>query len=89
MREAYQIQLLIVDYLQLISGSGISRSAENRQNEISEISRMLKNLAREINVPIICLSQLSRKVEERQGHRPMMSSRSVHRDWRRDDPHHS
>lgn len=73
MREAYQIQLLIVDYLQLISGSGISRSAENRQNEISEISRMLKNLAREINVPIICLSQLSRKVEERQGHRPMMS----------------
>ena len=49
------------------------RTMENRQNEISEISRMLKNLARELNIPILCLSQLSRKVEERQGHRPMMS----------------
>lgn len=46
---------------------------DNRQNEISEISRMLKNLARELNIPILCLSQLSRKVEERPGHRPMMS----------------
>lgn len=73
MRESYNIQLLIVDYLQLISGSGLSRNAENRQNEISEISRMMKTLARELNLPIICLSQLSRKVEERQGHRPMMS----------------
>jgi replicative DNA helicase len=49
------------------------RSIENRQNEISEISRLLKNLARELNIPVLCLSQLSRKVEERQGHRPMMS----------------
>jgi replicative DNA helicase len=73
MKESYNIQLLIVDYLQLLSGSGLSRNAENRQNEISEISRMMKTLARELNVPIICLSQLSRKVEERQGHRPMMS----------------
>lgn len=73
MKESYDIQLLIVDYLQLLSGSGLSRSAENRQNEISEISRMMKTLARELNIPIICLSQLSRKVEERQGHRPMMS----------------
>lgn len=73
MKESFGISLLIVDYLQLLSGSGYSKSAENRQNEISEISRMLKNLAREINVPVICLSQLSRKVEERQGHRPMMS----------------
>lgn len=73
MKESYNISLLIVDYLQLISGSGLSRNAENRQNEISEISRMMKTLAREINLPIICLSQLSRKVEERQGHRPMMS----------------
>jgi replicative DNA helicase len=73
MKEAYNIGLLIVDYLQLLSGSGQNRTAENRQNEISEISRMLKNLARELNIPIICLSQLSRKVEERQGHRPMMS----------------
>jgi replicative DNA helicase len=73
MKESHHIQLLVVDYLQLISGSGLSRSGENRQNEISEISRMMKTLARELNLPILCLSQLSRKVEERQGHRPMMS----------------
>jgi len=73
MKEAYGIQLLIIDYLQLLSGSGFSKTAENRQNEISEISRMLKNLARELNIPIICPSQLSRKVEDRAGHRPMMS----------------
>ncbi len=73
MKESHNISLLIVDYLQLISGSGQSRNAESRQNEISEISRMMKTLARELNLPIICLSQLSRKVEERQGHRPMMS----------------
>ncbi len=73
MKEAFNIGFLIVDYLQLLSGSGTLRSLENRQNEISEISRMLKNLARELNIPILCLSQLSRKVEERQGHRPMMS----------------
>lgn len=73
MKEAHGINLLIVDYLQLLSGSGFTRNAENRQNEISEISRMLKTLARELNLPILCLSQLSRKVEERAGHRPMMS----------------
>ncbi|NGX39125.1 MAG: Replicative DNA helicase [Chlamydiae bacterium] len=73
MREVYGIELLVIDYLQLISGSGSVRSSENRQNEVSEISRMLKNLARELDIPILCMSQLSRKVEERQGHRPMMS----------------
>jgi replicative DNA helicase len=73
MKESHGIEFLVVDYLQLISGSGLSRNAENRQNEISEISRMMKTLARELNLPILCLSQLSRKVEERQGHRPMMS----------------
>jgi replicative DNA helicase len=73
MKESYNIEFLVIDYLQLVTGSGTSRSMENRQNEISEISRMLKNLARELNIPILCLSQLSRKVEERQGHRPMMS----------------
>lgn len=73
MKEAHKIELLIIDYLQLITGSSSKNSGDNRQNEISEISRMLKTLARELNIPIICLSQLSRKVEERPGHRPMMS----------------
>lgn len=73
MKESYDIKLLIIDYLQLISGSSTSRNSDNRVNEISEISRMLKNLARELDVPVICLSQLSRKVEERTGHRPQMS----------------
>ena len=74
MKESYGIEFLMIDYLQLLSGSGAySRSSDNRQNEISEISRMLKNLARELDIPVLCLSQLSRKVEERQGHRPMMS----------------
>lgn len=73
MKETYGIEFLVIDYLQLISGSGSSKTQENRQNEIAEISRMLKNLARELNIPVLCLSQLSRKVEERPGHRPMMS----------------
>lgn len=73
LKEAYQIGFIIIDYLQLITGSSNSRSMENRQVEISEISRTLKNLARELDIPILCLAQLSRKVEERQGHRPMMS----------------
>lgn len=73
MREAHGIEFLVIDYLQLLSGSGMSRSQENRQIEVSEISRLLKTLARELNIPILCLSQLSRKVEERAGHRPMMS----------------
>ncbi|MBX7067155.1 MAG: replicative DNA helicase [Parachlamydiales bacterium] len=73
MKEAHNVGFIVIDYLQLISGSGNNRSSENRQTEISEISRMLKNLARELNVPILCAAQLSRKVEERQGHRPMMS----------------
>ncbi len=69
MKEIHDVDLVVVDYLQLLSGAGM----ENRQQEISEISRMLKNLARELNVPVLCLCQLSRKVEERVGHRPMMS----------------
>lgn len=73
LKETHNISFLVIDYLQLISGSGSLRSIENRQNEISEISRMLKNLARELNIPVLCLAQLSRKVEERVGHRPMMS----------------
>jgi len=73
MKESYGIRLLIIDYLQLIAGSGSARTLESRQNEVSEISRMLKTLARELNIPILCPSQLSRKVEDRAGHRPMMS----------------
>lgn len=73
MKEAYGIGFLVIDYLQLIAGASSYRGAENRQTEISEISRMLKTLARELNIPILCAAQLSRKVEERQGHRPMMS----------------
>lgn len=71
MSEAYGIRLLIIDYLQLITGT--SRGFEGRQNEVSEISRMLKTLARELHIPVLCLSQLSRKVEERQGHKPTLS----------------
>ncbi len=73
LKETHKIGFLMIDYLQLITGAGSSRSMENRQSEISEISRLLKNLARELNIPVLCLAQLSRKVEERPGHRPMMS----------------
>ena len=66
------LQLVIVDYLQLMSGSG-RRGNDNRQQEISEISRGLKSLARELNVPISALSQLSRAPEQRQDHRPMLA----------------
>jgi len=73
LKEVYDIQFLVIDYLQLLSGSKSHFNSENRQTEIAEISRMLKNLARELNIPIVCPSQLSRKVEERAGHRPMLS----------------
>jgi len=62
--------LLIIDYLQLMEGSGAN---ENRQQEISKISRNLKGLARELNIPIIAISQLSRGVENRESHRPRLS----------------
>lgn len=64
--------LVVIDYLQLMQGKGGSRS-DNRQQEISEISRSLKILAKEINVPVITLSQLSRAPEQRQDHRPILS----------------
>lgn len=66
------LKLIIIDYLQLMSGSGRSAS-ESRQQEISEISRSLKALARELNVPVVALSQLSRAVEQRPDKRPMLS----------------
>ncbi len=65
------LKLIIIDYLQLMSGSG--RGSDSRQQEISDISRSLKALARELSVPVIALSQLSRAVEQRPDHRPMLS----------------
>uniref|UniRef100_UPI0040565D94 replicative DNA helicase n=1 Tax=Agathobacter sp. TaxID=2021311 RepID=UPI0040565D94 len=67
----HDLKLIIIDYLQLMSGSG--RNSDSRQQEISDISRSLKALARELNVPVIALSQLSRAVEQRPDHRPMLS----------------
>ena len=66
----HDLKLILIDYLQLMSGSG---RADSRQQEVSEISRSLKALARELNVPVVALSQLSRAVESRPDHRPMMS----------------
>ncbi|WP_026657706.1 replicative DNA helicase [Butyrivibrio sp. AC2005] len=68
----HNLHIIMIDYLQLMSGSG-KRSSESRQQEVSEISRALKALARELNVPVVALSQLSRAVESRPDHRPMMS----------------
>ncbi|MCM1091447.1 MAG: replicative DNA helicase [Muribaculum sp.] len=64
------ISMVIIDYLQLMSGSG---RTDSRQQEISDISRALKSIARELNVPVVALSQLSRAVEQRPDHRPMLS----------------
>jgi replicative DNA helicase len=64
------LSMIIIDYLQLMSGSGRS---DSRQQEISDISRSLKAIARELNVPVLALSQLSRAVEQRPDHRPMLS----------------
>ena len=66
------LDLVMIDYLQLMTGSG-GKSSESRQQEISEISRSLKALARELNAPVISLSQLSRACETRPDHRPMLS----------------
>ncbi len=68
------LHLIVIDYMQLMSGSGTSKGGgENRQQEISTISRGLKSLARELNIPVVVLSQLSRQVESRPNHRPMLS----------------
>ena len=70
LKSQHNIQLIIVDYLQLMQGLP---NAENRQQEISEISRSLKAIARELNIPVIAVSQLSRAVESRQDRRPQLS----------------
>jgi replicative DNA helicase len=70
LKKKHELALVIVDYLQLIQGR---RSAESRQLEISEISRSLKALAKELNVPVVALSQLNRKVEDRPNKRPQLA----------------
>lgn len=66
------LDIIIIDYLQLRTGS-VGKSSESRQQEVSDISRQLKGLARELNVPVVSLSQLSRAVESRPDKRPMLS----------------
>lgn len=70
LKQTENIGLIIIDYLQLMNGTGRS---ESRQQEISEISRSLKKLARELDVPVIALSQLNRAVDSREDHKPVMS----------------
>ena len=71
LKSTYDIRLLVLDYLQLLRGTG--KRYESRQQEISDMSRSLKALARELDVPVVVLSQLNRKVENRPNKRPQLS----------------
>ncbi len=73
LRRVENLGLVIIDYLQLMTGSGYGKQSENRVQVVGEISRSLKIMAKELNVPVICLSQLSRAVESRTDKRPIMS----------------
>ena len=72
-RRLENLGLVIIDYLQLMQGSGYGKASENRVTVVGEISRALKIMAKELNVPVICLSQLSRAVESRTDKRPILS----------------
>ena len=72
-RRIDSLGLVVIDYLQLMTSASGGRSGENRQQVVSEMSRMLKVMAKELNVPVICLSQLSRANEKRDDKRPMLS----------------
>ena len=72
-RRLDNLGLVIIDYLQLMQGSGYGRNSENRVTVVAEISRSLKIMAKELNIPVICLSQLSRAVESRTDKRPILS----------------
>ena len=72
-RRLDNLGLVIIDYLQLMSGSGYGKGGDNRVTVVGEISRALKIMAKELNVPVICLSQLSRATESRQDKRPILS----------------
>ncbi len=73
LKRKFGLDLIVIDYLQLLHGSGVGGKAENRVQEISDITRSLKALAKELNVPVIALSQLSRAVEQREDKRPQLS----------------
>lgn len=73
MKEIHDVQFIIIDYLQLIGGSARFKNSDSRVNEVSEISRSLKILARELDIPILCLSQLNRSLEGRVDKMPMLS----------------
>lgn len=73
LRQRHEVGLFVIDYMQLMEAVGQSRSVESRQQEISFISRSLKGLARELNVPVIAISQLNRAADAREDHRPRLS----------------
>ena len=69
--QKHQVRAIFIDYLQLMDAA--ATGADGRVNQVTELSRGVKALARELNVPVVCLSQLNRAAEQREGHRPRMS----------------